>query len=309
MGGLLVILLVNRDQSRSFPAQMFRNQTYLPLSVPITSFTNEGWRDLQRELDALVPVSPSMGVQLGKRPAGFELLGFDELEMESFCAKFADSETIEFGTLQVAYLETICKMAEAEGKYIRQIGGTGNYAHCRLRVEPNEPGTSCEFINNVEDGALPGDYIKAIAQGVHDAMKLGILAGDPMVDLKVTLFNGSYHAVDSNEMAFELAGSMAFKEAAKKAYPVLLEPVMTVQATVPEEHMGSIIGDINARRGRIEGMEHLAGSHVVNAIVPLAALLRSSARGRPDYELEFAGYAAAPSPHLSGDDDAMGIAV
>ncbi len=152
--------------------------------------------------------------------------------------------------------------AEAEGKYIRQTGGSGNYGHCKLRIEPNTPGAGYEFINAIKCGSVPKEYIKPIDQGVQGAIELGILAGYPLVDIKVTLYDGSYHEVDSNEMAFKFAGSIAFKEAARKASPVLLEPVMAVEVTVPEEHMGAIIGDINSRRGRIEGMEHVGGSQV-----------------------------------------------
>jgi elongation factor G len=201
---------------------------------------------------------------------------------------------VEITNLKVLFVETIRRKAEAEGKYIRQTGGSGNYGHCWLRIEPNEPGKGHEFVNDVEGGAVPKEYIKPIDQGVQGALELGILAGFPMVDVKVTLFDGSYHEVDSNEMAFKFAGSIAFKEAARKASPVLLEPVMAVEVTVPEEHMGTIIGDINSRRGRIEGMEHLAGSQVIKAIVPLSGLLAS----RPGWLLEcpmvFAGYQEVP---------------
>jgi elongation factor G len=194
------------------------------------------------------------------------------------------------GEPKVAFRETIRKMAEAEGKYIRQTGGSGNYGHCKLRVEPNEPGKGYEFINGIKGGTIPKEYIKPIDQGVQGAIELGILAGYPLVDIKVTLFDGSYHEV----------GSIAFKEAARKASPVLLEPVMAVEVTVPEEHMGTIIGDINSRRGRIEGMEHVGGSQLIKAIVPLKEMfgyvndIRSSTQGRASYSMQFARYEEAP---------------
>ena len=204
------------------------------------------------------------------------------------------------GEPKVAFRETIRKHAEAEGKYIRQTGGSGNYGHCKLRVEPNEPGKGYEFIDAIRGGVVPKEYIKPTEQGIREASHNGVLAGYEMVDFKVTLFDGSYHEVDSNEMAFKIAGSMAFKEAAKKASPVLLEPVMAVEVTVPEEHMGTIIGDINSRRGRIEGMEHAAGSQVIKAIVPLKEMfgyvneIRSSTQGRASYSMQFARYEEAP---------------
>ena len=202
---------------------------------------------------------------------------------------------VNISDLKVIYLETIRKKAEAEGKYIRQTGGSGNYGHCKLRVEPNEPGKGYEFINEIKSGSVPKEYIKPIDQGVQGALELGILAGFPIVDVKVTLYDGSYHEVDSNEMAFKFAGSIAFKEAARKASPVLLEPVMAVEVTVPEEHMGTIIGDINSRRGRIEGMEHAAGSQVIKAIVPLSELLGSRSDGFAQYSMKFVRYEEVPS--------------
>jgi elongation factor G len=225
----------------------------------------------------------------------------DQEKMGVALARLADEDpTFKVGEPKVAFRETIRKKAEAEGKYIRQTGGSGNYGHCKLRIEPNEPGKGYEFINEIKSGSVPREYIKPIDQGVQGAIELGILAGYPMVDIKVTLYDGSYHEVDSNEMAFKIAGSIAFKEAARKASPVLLEPVMAVEVTVPEEFMGVIIGDINSRRGRIEGMEHIGGSQVIKAIVPLKEMfgyvndIRSSTQGRASYSMQFARYEEAP---------------
>jgi elongation factor G len=204
------------------------------------------------------------------------------------------------GEPKVAFRETIRKTAEAEGKYIRQTGGSGNYGHVKIRLEPNEPGKGFEFINEITGGVVPKEYIKPTEQGIREALHNGVLAGYEMVDFKAVLYDGSYHDVDSNEMAFKIAGSMAYKEAAKKASPVLLEPMMAVEVTVPEEHMGTIIGDINSRRGRIEGMEHSGGSQVIKAMVPLKEMfgyvndIRSSTQGRASYSMQFARYEEAP---------------
>ena len=198
---------------------------------------------------------------------------------------------VTISNFKVLCVETIRKKAEAEGKYIRQTGGSGNYGHCWLRIEPNEAGNGYEFINVIKGGVVPKEYIAPIDQGVQDALEFGILGGFPMVDVKVTLFDGSHHEVDSNEMAFRFAGSIAFKEAARRASPVLLEPVMAVKVTVPEEHMGTIIDDINSRHGRIEGMAHQAGSQVIKAIMPLSELIAPSCSRRiRESPMEFAGY-------------------
>jgi len=204
------------------------------------------------------------------------------------------------GEPKVAFRETIRKESDAEGKYIRQTGGSGNYGHFKIRLKPNEPGKGYEFINDIKGGVIPKEYIKPIDQGIREALDGGILAGFPVVDVVVSLYDGSYHDVDSNEMAYKIAGSMAFKEAARKASPVLLEPVMAVEVTVPEDFVGTIIGDINSRRGRIESLEHAAGSQLVKAIVPLKEMfgyvndIRSSTQGRASYSMQFARYEEAP---------------
>jgi elongation factor G len=174
---------------------------------------------------------------------------------------------LDVGWPTVIYLETIRKPAEAEGKYIRQTGGSGNYGHCKLRVEPN-PRKGYEFIDNIKGGVVPKEYFQPIDQGVQEGLRSGILAGYPLADIKVTLFDGSFHEVDSNEMAFRIAGVMAFKAAARKAAPVLLEPVMAVEVTAPEEHLGITFQSINAGRGRIEGVEHVAGFLLIKAVGP-----------------------------------------
>jgi elongation factor G len=204
------------------------------------------------------------------------------------------------GKPQVAYRETVRKNSEAEGKYIRQTGGSGQYGHVKIRLGPNEPGKGFLFEDVTKGGSVPKEYIKPIEMGIKEAMEGGVLAGYPMVDVKASLYDGSYHEVDSNELAFKIAASMAFKEAARKASPVLLEPVMSVEVVVPEEYMGTIIGDLNSRRGRIEGIEHRAGSQVIKSMVPLAEMfgyatnMRSNTQGRATFSMHFSRYEEAP---------------
>jgi elongation factor G len=272
------------------------------ISVAIEPKTKADQEKMGIALARLADEDPTFKVRTDEDSGQTIISGMGELHLEILVDRMRREHKVEanVGEPKVAFRETIRKKAEAEGKYIRQTGGSGNYGHCWLRIEPNEPGKGYEFVNDVKGGAVPKEYIKPIDQGVQGALELGILAGFPMVDVKVTLFDGSYHEVDSNEMAFKFAGSIAFKEAARKASPVLLEPVMAVEVTVPEEHMGTIIGDINSRRGRIEGMEHLAGSQVIKAIVPLKEMfgyvndIRSSTQGRASYTMQFARYEEAP---------------
>ena len=204
------------------------------------------------------------------------------------------------GKPQVNYRETIRSHSEAEGKYIRQTGGSGNYGHCRIRITPNQPGKGYEFSNDIKGGTIPKEYIKPIDQGIQEAMQGGVLAGYEMVDVKVSLYDGSYHEVDSNEMAFKIAGSIAFKEAARKAKPVLLEPVMAVEVVVPEDYMGAIIGDLQSRRGRVEGMEMVGNTQAIRATVPLSTMfgyathMRGATQGRANYSMQFKQYEEAP---------------
>ena len=201
---------------------------------------------------------------------------------------------------RVPYRETIRKSVEAEGKFVRQSGGHGQYGHCWLKLEPQEPGEGFAFENKVVGGAIPKEFIKPIEDGVKQAMEAGVVAGYPMVDIKATVFDGSFHEVDSSEAAFKVAGSMAFKNGAEKANPVLLEPYVKVEVTVPEEYMGDVIGDLNSRRGRIEGMEARNGAQVINGFVPLSEMfgystdLRSKTQGRGNYSMEVAYYDEVP---------------
>ena len=272
------------------------------ISVAIEPKTKADQEKMGVALSRLADEDPTFKVRTDEDSGQTIISGMGELHLEILVDRMRREHKVEanVGEPKVAFRETIRKKAEAEGKYIRQTGGSGNYGHCKLRVEPNTPGAGYEFVNEIKSGSVPKEYIKPIDQGVQGALELGILAGFPMVDVKVTLFDGSYHEVDSNEMAFKFAGSIAFKEAARKANPVLLEPVMAVEVTVPEEYMGVIIGDINSRRGRIEGMDRLAGSQVIKAIVPLKEMfgyvneIRSSTQGRASYSMQFARYEEAP---------------
>jgi len=230
------------------------------------------------------------------------IAGMGELHLEIIVDRMMREFKVEasVGKPQVNYRETIRSHSEAEGKYIRQTGGSGNYGHCRIRITPNQPGKGYEFSNDIKGGTIPKEYIKPIDQGIQEAMQGGVLAGYEMVDVKVSLYDGSYHEVDSNEMAFKIAGSIAFKEAARKAKPVLLEPVMAVEVIVPEEYMGAIIGDLNSRRGRIEGMEMVGNTQAIRATVPLSTMfgyathMRGATQGRANYSMQFKQYEEAP---------------
>jgi len=260
------------------------------LSVAITPRVESDRENLLRALDDLVHEFWTAESKSDFKSGKIVLGGDSELDLQIICHRIAHDYKIgiDVGEMKVAFRETVRRSAEGEGKYIRQTGGMGNYGHCKLRVEPNEPGMGYEFISEIENGSVPVEFIKPIDQGVQDALALGILAGHPMVDVKVTLIDGSFHQIDSNEIAFKFAGSIAFKEAARKANPVLLEPVMFVEVTVPEEHLGTIIGEINSRRGRVEGTERHLVSIVVKALIPLAELLHVSKLGGHVYSMRFA---------------------
>jgi elongation factor G len=205
------------------------------------------------------------------------------------------------GAPQVAYRETIRKSVEQEGKFVRQSGGRGQYGHVWLRIEPRESGTGYEFVNGIVGGVVPREYIPAVDKGVQEQMQNGVLAGFPLVDVKVTIFDGSYHDVDSSEMAFKIAGSMGFKAGVLNARPVLLEPIMKVEAVTPEEDLGDVMGDLNRRRGITQGMDESPAGKIVRAEVPLAEMfgyatdLRSMTQGRATYSMEFEKYAEAPA--------------
>lgn len=229
--------------------------------------------------------------------------GTDEQHLESICNRIVHQYGIELdlGEPTVIYLETIRKPAEAEGKYIRQTGGSGNYAHVKLRIEP---GKGFEFTSDIKGGVVPQQFIEPIELGIREALQGGVLAGYEIVDVKVTLLDGSFHDFDSNEAAFRIAGAMALKEAARKANPVVLEPVMNVNVKVREEFMGTIMADLNGRRGRIEGIASEGHSFSIRAIVPLAEILRARTPEWPEYSVQFARYEVAQRRGGSGADEA-----
>jgi len=253
-------------------------------------------------LGKLAQEDPTFKVHTDAETGQTIIAGMGELHLEIIVDRMMREFKVEanVGKPQVAYRETIRKKQDAEGKFVRQTGGRGQYGHVRVTVEPNETGKGYEFINAIVGGVVPKEYIKPVDQGIQEALRSGILAGYPVVDVKVTLYDGSYHEVDSNEMAFKIAGSMAFKAGCEKAQPVLLEPIMAVEVEVPEDYMGDVIGNLNSRRGRIENMEDRSGIKVVTSKVPLAEMfaysttLRSMTQGRGTYTMQFSHYEEAP---------------
>ena len=272
------------------------------ISVAVEPKTKSDQEKMGMALGRLAQEDPTFKVHTDPDSGQTIISGMGELHLEIIIDRMMREYKVEanVGKPQVAYRETIRKHAQAEGKYIRQTGGRGQYGHVKLYVDPNEKGKGFEFVNDITGGSVPKEYIRPIEQGIKEAMEGGVLAGYEMVDVKVTLYDGSYHEVDSDEMAFKIAASMGFKEAARHASPVLLEPIMSVEVVVPEEFMGVIIGDLNARRGRIEGLEHRAGSQVIKSLVPLAEMfgyatqMRSNTQGRATYSMHFAHYDEAP---------------
>lgn len=222
-----------------------------------------------------------------------------EIIVDRLLREFKVEATV--GKPQVAYREAITKAVDAEGKFVRQSGGKGQYGHCKIHMEPLEPGSGYQFENKIVGGAIPKEYIPCIDAGIQEAAKSGIVGGYEVLDFKVTLVDGSYHEVDSSEMAFKVAGSMAFKDAMQKAGAVLLEPIMKVQVIIPDDYLGDVIGNINSRRGRIEGTELRKGATAVNAMVPLSEMfgyatdLRSRTQGRGNYSMEFDHYEQVPN--------------
>src|SRR5712672_2937748 len=272
------------------------------ISVAVEPKTKADQEKMGMALSKLAQEDPTFKVHTDPDSGQTIISGMGELHLEIIVDRMMREYKVEanVGKPQVAYRETVRKHAEAEGKYIRQTGGRGQYGHVKLRIDPNEKGKGFEFINEIKSGSVPREFFKPIEQGIKQAMEGGVLAGYELVDIKVTLYDGSYHEVDSDEMAFKIAASMGFKEAARKASPVLLEPIMSVEVVVPEDFMGVIIGDLNSRRGRIEGVEHRAGSQVIKSLVPLAEMfgyathMRSSTQGRATFSMHFAHYDEAP---------------
>ncbi len=254
-------------------------------------------------LQRLAEEDPTFRVHTDEETGQTIIAGMGELHLEIIVDRLLREFKVEanIGKPQVAYRETISKPIKTEGRFVRQSGGRGQYGHCVLEMEPTEPGEGFEFINKIVDRSIPREYIQPVENGVKEAMLSGVIAGYPVVDVRVTLVDGSYHEVDSSEMAFKVAGSMGFKEGARKAAPILLEPVMKVEVVTPEDFMGDVMGDINSRRGRIEGMEPRGNTQVIRGYVPLSEMfgyatdLRSMSQGRANYTMHFSHYEQVPA--------------
>ncbi len=281
-------------ESMEFPEPVIR--------VAIEPKTKAGQEKMGVALMKLAEEDPTFKTYTDEETGQTIIAGMGELHLEIIVDRLLREFKVEanVGAPQVAYKETIKKSVQQETKYARQSGGKGQYGHVKIRVEPNESGKGYEFINEVVGGAIPKEYIPAVDAGIQGAMQAGVLAGYPVVDVKVTLYDGSYHEVDSSEMAFKIAGSMAFKEACQKADATLLEPIMKVCVIVPEEYMGDVIGDLNSRRGQIQGFEARSGAQQIDAFVPLSEMfgyatdLRSRTQGRGQYTMEPSHYVEVP---------------
>ena len=272
------------------------------IRVAIEPKTKAGQEKMGIALAKLAEEDPTFKAYTDEETGQTIIAGMGELHLEIIVDRLLREFKVEanVGAPQVAYKETIRQAADVDEKYARQSGGKGQYGHVKIKVEPNETGKGYEFINAVVGGAIPKEYIPAVDAGIKGAMQSGVLAGYNVVDVKVTLYDGSYHEVDSSEMAFKIAGSMAFKSACRKGDPVLLEPIMKVTVIVPEEYMGDVIGDLNSRRGEIQGFEDRAGVKQINSRVPLGDMfgyatdLRSKTQGRGQYVMEPDGYKEVP---------------
>ena len=281
-------------ESMEFPDPVIR--------VAIEPKTKAGQEKMGIALAKLAEEDPTFKTYTDEETGQTIIAGMGELHLEIIVDRLLREYKVEanVGAPQVAYKETIRKAVDQDTKYARQSGGKGQYGHVKIHVEPNESGKGYEFINNIVGGAIPKEYIPAVDAGIQGAMQAGVLAGYPVEDVKVTLYDGSYHEVDSSEMAFKIAGSMAFKEACRKANPVLLEPIMKVDVIVPEDYMGDVMGDLNARRGQIQGMEARPGAQAISALVPLSEMfgyatdLRSRTQGRGQYSMEPHSYVEIP---------------
>ena len=281
-------------ESMEFPEPVIR--------VAIEPKTKAGQEKMGIALMKLAEEDPTFKTYTDEETGQTIIAGMGELHLEIIVDRLLREYKVEanVGAPQVAYKETITKQVEQDTKYARQSGGKGQYGHVKIRVEPNESGAGYVFENAIVGGAIPKEYIPAVDAGIQGAMQAGVLAGYPSVDVKVTLYDGSYHEVDSSEMAFKIAGSMAFKEACRKAGPVLLEPIMKVSVIVPDDYLGNVIGDLNSRRGQIQGQENRTGATQVDALVPLANMfgyatdLRSSTQGRGQYSMEPHSYVQIP---------------
>ena len=276
------------------------------ISVAIEPKTKASQDKMTQALLKLAEEDPTFRTYTDEETGQTIISGMGELHLEIIVDRLLREFKVEanVGNPQVAYKESIRSAAEGEGKYVKQSGGRGQYGHARIKIEPQPAGKGYEFVNAIVGGAIPKEYIGPVDQGIQEALQSGVIAGYPVLDVKVTLYDGSYHEVDSSEMAFKIAGSMAIKDALKKATPTLLEPMMKVEVTTPEEYMGDVIGDLNSRRGRIEGMELDNGAQHVKAFVPLSEMfgyatsLRSNTQGRANHSMQFDHYDPVPNSIL-----------
>src|SRR5437764_6068879 len=281
-------------EAMEFPAPVIR--------VAVEPKTRADQDKLGTALSRLAQEDPSFNVSTDQESGQTIISGMGELHLEISVDRMKREFKVEanVGKPQVAYRETIRGKVESEGKFIRQSGGRGQYGHVWLKLEPNEQGKGYEFINGVVGGSVPREYVPAVDKGIKEAVETGVIAGYPVVDVKVTLFDGSYHDVDSNEMAFKIAGSIGFKEGFNRARPMLLEPIMKVEVVTPEEYSGDVIGDLNRRRGQITGMDETPAGKAIAADVPLsemfgyATTVRSMSQGRATFTMEFAKYVEVP---------------
>lgn len=273
------------------------------IAVAVEPKTKSDQEKMGVALSKLAQEDPSFRVRTDEESGQTIISGMGELHLEIIVDRMKREFKVEanVGAPQVAYRETIRQAVEQEGKFVRQSGGRGQFGHVWLKIEPQEPGVGYEFVNAIVGGVIPREYIPSVDKGVKEQMENGVIAGFPVVDVKVTLFDGSYHEVDSNEMAFKIAGSMGFKEGARKASPVLLEPIMKVEVVTPEDYLGDVMGDLNRRRGIVSGMDESPAGKIIRADVPLAEMfgyatdLRSATQGRATYTMEFAKYTEAPN--------------
>jgi len=273
------------------------------ISVAVEPKTKPDQEKMGISLSKLAAEDPSFRVHTDEESGQTIISGMGELHLEIIVDRLKREFKVDanVGAPQVAYRETIRNIVEQEGKFVRQSGGRGQYGHVWVKIEPKEAGTGYEFVNEIVGGVIPKEYIPAVDKGIQEQMQNGVIAGYPVVDIKVTLYDGSYHDVDSNEMAFKVAGSMAFKEGSKKAKPVVLEPIMAVEVVTPEDYMGDIMGDLNRRRGILQGMEDIPTGKIIRAEVPLGEMfgyatdLRSLTQGRASYTMQFAKYNEAPN--------------
>ena len=272
------------------------------ISVAIEPKTRASQEKMGIALAKLAEEDPTFRTYTNEETGQTIIAGMGELHLEIIVDRLLREFKVEanIGNPQVSYRETITTEAEAEGKYVRQSGGHGQYGHVKIKIEPNEAGKGFEFINKIVGGVVPKEFIGPTEAGIKEACEAGVLAGYPMLDVKVTLFDGSYHEVDSSEMAFKIAGSMAFKDAVMKANPALLEPMMKVEITTPDDYLGDVMGDVNSRRGKIQGMNPKDGFHILDAFIPLSMMfgyatdLRSKTQGRATYSMQFDHYAPVP---------------